>query len=421
MIPNKKTYWFYALFASLLGLMLVSTVKAELQLHISKTADDGIPILIAPISGGFNRIIEADLKRSGRFTVIDTMKASAFSLFGSKVPLPILKATKAEYIVRGRVSAAGLDVELVSTHNGKRIAAHRIKSLPNKRRVAHQAADKLFQKITRKKGAFDTRLAYVTVIGRHPNSHYTLYVSDADGYNPHEILASDQPIMSPSWAANGTELAYVSFERGKSAIYVQNIFTGRKRLVSNKKGINGAPTWSPDGSRLALTLSHDGNSEIYVLSLHSKALKRITKNPAIDTEPAWSGDGRSLVFTSDRGGAAQLYKVAAQGGRAKRMTFVGNYNSAADIVDNKIALVRRRSGDFRIAIMEMGGAGADIISKGKFDESPALAPNGTMIAYATQKNGRGRLVVVSDNGKSTQELYAPNGSVREPAWSPYLH
>lgn len=417
---NNDTHWFYALFTMLLLLVLPSTSNAELELHISKSAGDGIPIAIAPISGGANFIIEADLKRSGRFTTKRLSSNTKLSVFSGALSTATLKTIKAEYLIRGRLAKAGLDIELIEISTGSKAAVFRIGHIANKRRMAHKAADKIFKRITRLRGAFDTRLAYVTATGRRPNKHYRLYIADSDGHNPHSILNSNQPIMSPSWSPDGSKLAYVSFESGKSAIYVQNIFTGKKRLVSGRKGINGAPTWSPNGAQIAMSLSVDGNSEIYILSVHNGALKRLTNDRAIDTEPAWSANGRSIIFTSNRGGAAQLYKMPAYGGRAKRMTFVGNYNSAADIVGNKIALVRRNGGQFRIAIMQMGGSGADIISRGKYDESPSLAPNGTMIAYATQRKGRGKLVVVSDNGKSKQELHAPEGEVREPAWSPYI-
>jgi TolB protein len=54
------------------------------------------------------------------------------------------------------------------------------------------------------------------------------------------------------------------------------------------------------------------------------------------------------------------------------------------------------------------------------DESPSLAPNGTMLMYATQDRGRGILAVVSIDGRVKYRLPSSSGDVREPAWSPFL-
>ena len=62
-------------------------------------------------------------------------------------------------------------------------------------------------------------------------------------------------------------LRYVSFEGKRPKIYIQNLANGRRELIAQFKGINGAPAWSPDGKRLALSLSRDGDPEIYVMDL----------------------------------------------------------------------------------------------------------------------------------------------------------
>src|SRR3546814_2850500 len=102
------------------------------------------------------------------------------------------------------------------------------------------------------------------------------------------------------------------------SIYIQDITTGSRELISSFRGINSSPAFSPDGRRLALTLSRSGNPEIYLMDLGSKALTQITNQFGIDTEPAWSADGSSLYFTSDRGGQPQIYQVSASGGSATR-------------------------------------------------------------------------------------------------------
>jgi TolB protein len=404
-----------------LAISVMGSVFADLELRISKKSSRGIPVVIAPMAGGAHAIIEADLNRSGRFKIVSSKRATNMATFGAALDPARLKMLGAAFLVRGRRTGAGLDIEIISTASGKSDASYRIGNLPNQRRVAHQAADKIFEQLVKMRGAFDTRLVYVTVTGRAISDRvYKLFVADADGYNPRAILTSRKPVMSPSWSSDGSQIAYVSFERGTPAIYVQNIFTGQKRMVSSRPGINGAPSWSPDGSKLALSLSVDGNPEVYILSLSNGAFKRLTNSRAIDTEPNWTKDGRSIIFTSDRGGRPQLYKMSANGGGSRRVTFDGSYNSAADVVGDKIAFVRRVSGAFRVAVMEDGQRGARVVSDGRFDESPSLAPNATMVVYATQNKGRGTLSVVSDNGYAKQELLSPGGDVREPAWSPYL-
>ena len=100
----------------------------------------------------------------------------------------------------------------------------------------------MFERLTGVRGAFSTRLAYVEVEGAPPAQRYRLIVSDADGFNPRKVADSPEPLMSPSWSPDG-QLAYVSFEGSASAIYVQDLASGKRSRVSARAGINGAPAW----------------------------------------------------------------------------------------------------------------------------------------------------------------------------------
>jgi len=252
---------------------------------------------------------------------------------------------------------------------------------------------------------------------------YALMVADSDGYNPQTIVRSAEPLLSPSWSPDGNRLAYVSFERGNSAIYIQNIATGARELVTSFRGINSAPSFSPDGRRLALSLSRSGNPEIYVMDLGSKQLTQLTNHFAIDTEPTWSADGSSVYFTSDRGGRPQIYQVSAGGGSASRVTFQGNYNATPSIsYDGKKLIVAQGSGNtYKIAMMDssLGSPRWSTLSPGSLDESPTFAPNASMVLYAAREGGRGVLYAVSADARVRQRLVLADGDVREPSWSPY--
>jgi TolB protein len=290
------------------------------------------------------------------------------------------------------------------------------------RNVAHQIADIIYQKITGVRGAFWTRIAYITAVGLGNHTTYSLIVADSDGVNPQVVARSKESLLSPAWSPDGRKIAYVSFEGGNSNIYVQDIITGSRQLISARKGINGAPAFSPDGSKLAVALSYVGNPEIYVIDLASHNETRITDNLAIDTEPVWAPDGQSIYFTSDRSGRPQIYQVPAAGGTPQRISFQGQNNAKASVsYDGKqIAMVQGNGNVYRIVIVDRSlGGQVRFISPGPIDDAVSFAPNASMLLYSGTEGSRGVLYSVSNDGMVRQRLALADGNVQEPAWGPY--
>ena len=160
------------------------------------------------------------------------------------------------------------------------------------RLAAHRIADFIYEKLTGDKGAFSTRITYVTKVGKQ----YNLWVADADGENAQSALGSPEPIISPAWSPSGAQLAYVSFESRKPVVYVHEVATGKRRLLANFRGSNSAPAWAPDGRSLAVTLSRDGGSQLYTIDASGGEPRRLTQSMGIDTEPVYASDGRAIYF-----------------------------------------------------------------------------------------------------------------------------
>ncbi len=421
--------------------VLAPAVQAQqqgLEIDIVGGNASALPITVVPMpyqgSAGTPQtdvaaVVRADLDRSGQFRTLPEAQIVEKPTRGSEINFPTWKALKQDYIVVGRVMDAGegsyrVEYEMFDIATQQRQLGLAMTARANAMRdVAHQMADAIYEKITGVRGAFWTRIAYVTATGSGNNMHYALMVADSDGWNPQTIVRSAEPLLSPTWSPDGRKLAYVSFERGNSAIYVQDISTGARQLVSSFRGINGAPSFSPDGSKLALALSRSGNPEIYVMDLGSRQLTQLTNHFGIDTEPTWAPDGKTIYFTSDRGGRPQLYPVSAAGGAASRVTFQGSYNATASVSwDGKKIVMAQGSGNtYRIVMMDssLGSPRWSTLSTGSLDESPSFAPNASMVLYAAREGRRGVLYSVSADARVRQRLVLADGDVREPSWGPY--
>ncbi len=417
-------------------IIISNAARAELEIEITRGADDALPIAIVPFGGetaagndALADIVRDDLERSGRFKPLAYEKLPVRPTSGGDVLYNEWKGINSNFLLVGSVTTTAdkrheIRFELFSLDRQTRLLGEKLTVPAEKwRDAAHFISDKIFEKITGVKGAFSTRILYVNQYPEGGKLRYRLELADADGHRPLSILDSPEPILSPSWSSTGKQIAYVSFENRRPAIFIQTIGTRERRKLASFPGLNGAPAWSPDDKRMALTLSRDGNPEIYIMDIDSQALTRMTNHSAIDTEPRWTPDGKSLIFTSDRGGSAQIYRLDVADKSVKRLTFDGNFNARADIsADGRyLAFVHRERGQqFQIAVQDLQSGVMTVITQTPLDESPSFSPNGLQLVYATRKGKYGELGIASVDGRFQVRLPARLGEVREPSWSPFL-
>lgn len=425
--------------------LLSSQAQATLNLVLTQGVNSAQPIAVVPFGGqsdasgtdNIAQIITNDLQNSGRFKTLPSQQMTQLPHDAQSVEFSSWRLAGVDSVVVGQmhslpdgryqVNFSLLDVFKGRTENNETggnnpvLQSRQFVVAKNDlRRLAHYMSDLIYEQLTGQRGVFSTRIAYV-LVQREGNqaSRFVLEVADADGYNPRPLLTSREPIMSPAWSKDGRRIAYVSFENKRAQIYMTDVTTGGRRLISSFPGINGAPTWSPDSRKLALVLSREGHPKIYTIDIASGRLQQLTQGDAIDTEPNWSPDGRSIIFTSDRGGSPQIYKIDLASGKITRVTFVGEYNARASYSsDGKhIIMLHREKGMYNIALQDLESGAVQVLTNSGRDESPSIAPNGSMVIFGSEY---GILGLVSTDGRIKLRLPSGEGRVKDPAWSPFL-
>lgn len=414
---------------SIVGLLLLiqaSVASAVLDIEIIGAGEKQIPVAIVPMGGDaklsqtIHEVVVGDLMRSGLFRMVDL--AGKFLTEPSQVSYADWQVRGADALAigtvamqpNGRIEARFrlFDVVKQAELVGQSVTAAEGQA----RAVGHRIADMIYEKLTGDKGVFGSRIAYVNRKGQN----FRLIVADSDGYNEQVVLTQNEPIMSPAWSPDGSHLAYVSFETGHAAVFVQSLYTNQRKVLADFRGSNSAPAWSPDGKQLAIVLTRDGGSQIYLVRPDGSNLRRITFSGAIDTEPHFSPDGQYLLFTSDRGGSAQIYRMPVEGGPEQRLTFGegSNYSPRHSPDGNGFVFAHRDNGKFYIAVQDFQTGQMELLTEGGWEKKPSFAPNGKLILFASEARGRGILATVSSDGRVKQHMFTQSGDAREPVWGP---
>ena len=430
----------FALLGSLLLLYPLFASAAdddELIIEINKGVVRPLTLAVAEfkskrkaLSRTINDVMVNDFRLSGHIKTLASGEMPAQPFRPDQIIYSSWSRKEVEYLIlgeirrdRGRFHIANISVADVLTGEVLETREFRF-DRTYVRDFGHYVSDYVYKMITGLEGSFSTKLAYVKRRdGRRGKSSYQLVIADADGQRERAILTSNEPISAPTWSPDSTKIAYVSFENGRSNIFVQDITSGKRWLVTAFRGINSSPAWSPDGKSLAVVLSKAANADIYLISLESLTAKQLTNHPQIDTEPSWSPDGKKFLFTSDRSGTPQIYEYELATGKVGRLTTSSRYSSSAHYAynDKKLVMVHLLDGGYTVVRYDVEDGSISRISGTRLDDAASVSPDGNRVVYSTKIGGHNRLAIASVDFANSLYINTGNADITSVAWSPFIY
>jgi Tol biopolymer transport system component len=253
------------------------------------------------------------------------------------------------------------------------------------------------------------------------NSAADLYVTNPDGTGQERITNNAQVEYYPSISPDGTKIAYTDQSNGN--IYVIDA-DGSDRTQLTSSGSDVLPRWSPDGSQIVFTSGRDGDDEVYIMNADGSDQTNLTNSPSSDDQiGTWSPNGDRIAFQSDRDadGDVEVYSINTEGTALKKLTD----NTAWDGVPiyspdgSQIAFTSERDGNSELYIMNADGSSLQrVTNNSASDNLSSWSPDGSKLAFQSDRDGNSEVYIINTDGTGATNLTVNSAEDLYPFWSP---
>ena len=327
------------------------------------------------------------------------------------------RSAGAQFLLDGSLASAGsqlvTEVRLWDLASGEVAYSRRLQAAATLApTMAHTLANELLRLFTGKPGPFLSRIAFIS----DRSGSKELWVMRWDGSEQQQLTSHRSIALSPAWTSDGQWLAFTSFMRGQPQLFLLKPTQGYLKPLSTMPGVNTSPSFSPDGSQVAFAAGAAGNTDIYVVAVAGGEPQRLTSSRAIDTQPAWSPSGRQIVYTSTAAGGPQLYLMDAEGSNVRRLTLADKFADEASWAPDGVRLAYTTwvENRFQIATLDLRTGKREVIAGQGSNESPCWSPDGTMLAFVSNRTGT-KQIFVTDAVGNPQQL-TREGNSAQPSW-----
>ncbi|TDF37510.1 DUF5050 domain-containing protein [Alteromonadaceae bacterium M269] len=215
------------------------------------------------------------------------------------------------------------------------------------------------------------------------------------------------------------------FKEGKNkAIYLSDE-TGKARIkVADVTDSDGYPAVSPTGKHIAFYGKYDGRRtwSIHTADIDGNNIRRLTEVKNVwDSAPAWSPDGKTIAFAreyrSENGDWQEEIWLMNADGTEKRQIKALEGRAPEFMQDGRI-LFQSKAGPRQISIANIDGSNVIQLTHDDTDNmSPKISPDGSQIAYLSNRDGNQEVYVMNVDGSDQKRLTKNRIEEWDPAWS----
>jgi len=261
----------------------------------------------------------------------------------------------------------------------------------------------------------------------------SLWRQELGSMGAEQLTAGPGYDYQPDWSSNsdGRWVVFARYDHDAVELWSLDMRDGRTRKMTSGGAVNLEPRFSPDGKRLAfVSTSYKGHFHIFVGRFEDGLLsdvrqltgENVSSLPRYyysqadhEINPVWTRDGSEILFVSNRGhiyGTGGFWRIKAEpGAEAHEIHYEEtNWKARPDFSpDGQRMVYASYLGQSWHQLWVMPAAGGDAfpISYGAFDNvNPRWSPDGSKIAFISNRNGNTSLWVQTIPGGEQTEIVA---------------
>ena len=230
----------------------------------------------------------------------------------------------------------------------------------------------------------------------------------------------------PSLSPDGARMVYISVIDGREQLVIASVDGTHATQITRDSIDHEDPAWSPGGRRIAFTYVAHGEERIAVMNVDGTGVELLTPATMRTIHPSWTPDGTRLLFCTDDDlrppakNASDLYSLDM---RTKTLTrfMTGGVNTFPVMSpDGKRIAFRRMLGEMNSEVFVANADGSDarnLTNHPAFDGWPSWSPDGTRIAFASNRNAAYQIWVMNADGSAPRLVANTEGRATSPQWS----